>query len=156
MTFPLSEIESLHGQPEQIVSVLADLLASLREDDEELAAGVADVCGSLDSIRPEDSLALIPYCSEDHPVVAAWGCRLLAMSLGQEAEHDAVVERVLAESLTKHENVGVRHQAAIAIGKLQQPSEGTVDALRTAAASEDARLSRLAGRALEQIHDDAA
>ncbi|MFN3189779.1 MAG: HEAT repeat domain-containing protein [Aureliella sp.] len=156
MTFQLNEIEELHNQPERIGSALVELVESLRAGDEEIASGVADVCGTLDVVNPVDSVNLISFCNEEHPVVALWACRLLVLSLGQSSEHDAVAEQAFVKALVGHRDIGVQQQAAIALGKLERKCRETVDALRVAAESEDPRLSRLAGRALEHCQDDAA
>ncbi|MEM8733189.1 MAG: hypothetical protein AAGG44_03145 [Planctomycetota bacterium] len=156
MTFQLHEIEALRDQPNVSGKVLGELLESLRVDDEELAAAVADICASLDFINQEDAIELLDYSIDEHPVVAASACRLLPLSFGQSPEHDQLVDKALVATLSNHEEIGVQQQAAMALSKLNTLTDEAVEALRVAAASEDARLSRLADRALEQARDDAA
>ena len=109
------------------------------------------VVAALEELGPptkEDVTALAELLASDEADVAYWAATLLGR-LETAGESAAAM---LAAALVPERPLEVRQRAAWALGKIGPAARDTADeALRQAAASGEARLSRLASAALQQI-----
>ncbi len=143
----LEEVQRLAGDPEAAARQALALLLTLLAEDEELRAWTNDALQTIAS--PPDELAntLCQHCEHASPVVASWSCKLLGRLGGSNAKHQSA----LAGTLAKHPNTGVRQQAALALSEMGELTPTSLEALRQASVSDDARLQRIATSTLEKL-----
>jgi HEAT repeat protein len=79
--------------------------------------------------------------------IAYWSATLL----GRLGSNAASAVDALGECLSKHPEMSVRQRAAWALGEIGPSAKASLPALEQAAAAGDARLARLARKAIEQI-----
>lgn len=97
---------------------------------------------AADQIKPLAELA--GDCTSD---VAYWAVTLL----GRAGHNAAAAVSALTQVLESDADVPVRERAAWALGEIGPAANAAALALRTAANSSDARLARLAAKALEAV-----
>ena len=137
----------------------AEQLAQSGEAAAPAAALLVKACGDADDLVREQAVAaleelgpppaaviadLIPLVAATDPLSAYWAITLLGRS-GQAA---AAAVAALTEPLGAAAPPEVAQRAAWALGKIGPAAAAAANALRTAAASADPRLARLAGEAL--------
>jgi HEAT repeat protein len=99
---------------------------------------------TADQIQPLKSL--VSDCSGD---IAYWAATLI----GRAGVDAAPAVPALVQVLESEADLPVRERAAWALGQIGPPAKNAVTALTAAANCEDARLARLAKKALEAIGD---
>jgi HEAT repeat protein len=159
---------------------LTQLISQLDEDDAATRAGaVGQLCRLGELARPA-AVALVEACGDPNESVREWATAALeglgppndedVASLTGLIRHQAadvaywavtLLGRAgaaagqsageLAGALRDHPAAAVRQRAAWALGKIGPPAAAALDELKTAAASDDPRLARLAKRAIEQV-----
>lgn len=121
-----------------------------------LAAGSQDetvqnlAASALESLGPPPvslTAELTGLLGHQHGDVAYWAATLLGRL---EAEAAPAVER-LSVLLVDGPHLPARQQAARALGQIGPAAKAAASALESAAASDDKRLARLAGEALQRI-----
>jgi hypothetical protein len=150
-----------HADPIQR-SRAAEQLSRLGPDAQPAAVALARACGdpteevrewaaaALEELGPPSSAdleALASLVANDNPDVGYWAATLL----GRLREEAAPAVSVLASSLSGDLAMPVRQRSAWALGKIGPPAAASLDALRQATSNPDARLARLAQRAIDQI-----
>jgi len=150
-----------HADPAQR-SRAAEQLSRLGPDAQPAAVALARACGDpaeevrewataaleeMGSPSLADLEALASLLGHDSPDVAYWAATLIGR-LGEEA---APAVASLASAVSGDLPVTVRQRAAWALGKIGPPAAASLDVLRQAAEDPDARLARLAQRAIDQI-----
>jgi HEAT repeat protein len=105
---------------------------------------------ALEDLGPpgaDDIVALGRLVGSPNPGIGYWAATLVGRC-GADAE--STVEP-LATALAESPFLEVRQRAAWALGKIGPTAKGAIPALEEAARSDDPRLARLAGQALESI-----
>lgn len=95
-----------------------------------------------EDVQPLSALAANPDLN-----IAYWACTLLGRLRGEAA---GAVD-ALAHCLANHRELAVRERAAWALGQIGRPAQSAVGTLQQAMQAGDARLSRLAAKAIEAI-----
>jgi hypothetical protein len=141
---PLERLRQLVTDPtaanEQLVAVVLTML----DDDEEVRAWASDVLSAIESPQAAAAPQLAELTRHVNAPVAGWACKLLGKLGPQAKDHQAAV----ASALSSHPEVAVRQLAALALQSIPDLNQQTLEALQSAAASTDPRLSRLAKEAL--------
>lgn len=145
-TLTVESLKQLAASPDATRERIGDVLLALASSDEEVRAWASDCLSQLDSIDHEASNEVAKHCEHPSPVVVSWACKLLAKC----SPADPAWESLICQVLGGHDSVAVRAEAAGALGRLESLTPQTKQALAEAAESDDPRLSRLAGRALDQ------
>lgn len=96
---------------------------------------------------PADADALSSLLGDKNADVGYWAATLLGRLAGEAAPAVAA----LAAALSSSPAMAVRQRAAWALGKIGPPAAAALGALNRSAGDENARLARLARRAIEQI-----
>ncbi|NQT11756.1 MAG: HEAT repeat domain-containing protein, partial [Planctomycetes bacterium] len=91
--------------------------------------------------------ALTKLVADDSPDVGYWAATLL----GRLGERAAPAVSALASAVSGDLAMPVRQRSAWALGKIGPPAAPSLEALQQAADDPDARLARLAQRAIDQI-----
>lgn len=123
------------------------LVRACGDESEEVRQWVGEALENLGPPAASDAAELAGLIEADSGDVAYWAVSLLGR-LGEEAR---VALPALARALETHASAAVRQRAAWALGKLGPAAAGALAPLKAAAASDDARLARLAKRAIESI-----
>jgi HEAT repeat protein len=123
------------------------LVRAIGDESEEVREWINSALEELGPPEAADAEALSNLLDDKNADVGYWAATLLGR-LGSDASQ-AVPQ--LANVLGSQAALQVRERAAWALGKIGPPAVSAVDTLRPAAASDEARLSRLANDALEQI-----
>ncbi|GAB5402649.1 MAG: hypothetical protein Aurels2KO_08800 [Aureliella sp.] len=142
----VDELKQLAASPEETQSQLGNVLLALASADEEVRAWASDCLAQIECVSSDGANAVKQYCKHAAAPVASWACKLLAKCQPSAPEF----ERLICEAMDNHESIAVRAEAAGALGRLEQLSPQTRQLLEKAAENEDARLSRLASRALDR------
>ncbi len=138
------------------ISYLADgaqaaavpLVRAIGDESEEVREWVNSALEELGPPEAADAEALSNLLDDKNADVGYWAATLLGRL---ESDASQAVPQ-LANVLRSQAALQVRERAAWALGKIGPPAVSAVDTLRTAAASDEARLSRLANDALERIN----
>lgn len=123
------------------------LVRAIADDSEEVREWVNSALEELGPPDAADAEALGKLLSDENPDVGYWAATLLGRL---EVDAASAVPQ-LAAVLDSQAALHLRERAAWALGKIGPQAKGAVEELRRAAASDEARLSRLAATALEQI-----
>lgn len=128
---------------------ILNLLITMSDSQEETRAWASDVLQSVEVLPRGLADSVAAKCLDPHPPVAAWACTLLGKLESDAAKHQSNI----AACLNTHPSISTRQQAALALGSIaaHEPiglESATLESLRRAAASDDARLKRLAAAAL--------
>ncbi len=123
------------------------LVRACGDETEEVCQWVGEALENLGPPAASDAAELADLISADSDDVAYWAVSLLGR-LGEEAR---VALPALARALETHASAAVRQRAAWALGNLGPAAAGALAPLKTAAASDDARLARLAKQAIERL-----
>ena len=121
------------------------LVRACGDESEEVRQWAGEALENLGPPAASDAVELANLIDADSGDVAYWAVSLLGR-LGEEAQ---VALPAMARALETHASMAVRQRAAWALGKLGPAAAGALAPLRVAAASDDARLARLATRAIE-------
>jgi len=123
------------------------LVRAVADDNEEVREWVNSALEELGPPEVDDAEALANLLSDENADVGYWAATLLGRL---ESEAASTVPR-LASVLNSQAALQVRERAAWALGKIGPAAMSATEELSKAAASEDARLARLAKKALDQI-----
>lgn len=145
----IEQLRQLASDPSQSRSRLIPLLNELRADDDEVKGWVNDCLTLVEALPSSLAPQLSTYCSDTHVAVASWACKLL----GRLGHDGSAWQDVLVNALTNHESTAVKQAAAAALANIQGLSAATLQALRLAAQTDDARLKRLAEQAMASTND---
>jgi HEAT repeat protein len=157
-----SEVQKLASQDAEVRCAGAEGLCRLGEDAAPAAAALVRACGddaggvrdwavaALEELGapPNDQLdELAGLTAAPNVDISYWAVTLL----GRAGEDAAAAAPALAEAVSSHQEAATRERAAWALGKIGPAAAAAVDELRAAAESDEPRLARLAGQALEKI-----
>ena len=120
------------------------LVRNMQSEDEEHRAWTSDALRAITQLPEELADEVAALCVHDNPAVAAAACGQL-IKLGAKATN---YQAALVATLTSHPSLSARQQAALALASIKPLNADSLQALRTAAASSDPRLQRLATAAL--------
>jgi HEAT repeat protein len=123
------------------------LVMAAGDDDERVRDWAAAALEELGPPSTADVQSLENALADEHADRAYWAATLLGRLEGKAADSVGSLEK----ALTEHSVSQVRQRAAWALGKIGPEAGSAIAALQEAATSEDARLARLASRAIEQI-----
>jgi HEAT repeat protein len=124
-----------------------ELARACDDPDEVVREWVVAALEQLGPPRPDDALALTSLVHAPAADVGYWAATLLGRLEGAASTAVAALGQAVAE----HPQAAVRQRAAWALGRIGPAARDAAGTLQAAAASDDARLARLASRALEQI-----
>lgn len=116
-------------------------------DDESVSQWAVSALEQLGPPPAETAQPLARLTESDHELVSYWAVTLLGRL--RDAADTAVPAVVKALGSSPH--LSVRQRAAWALGEMGVGSAAVTAALATAAQSQDARLSRMAQQALDQL-----
>jgi HEAT repeat protein len=139
--------EALCRQGEIAQPAAISLALSLADPSESVVEWSAAALEGIGSPDPCQLRELIGLLKHDSPEVGYWAATLI----GRLEEQGAPAAESLANALSGDTATNVKQRAAWALGKIGPAAEPALPALRTAAATHDPRLARLAKRAIEQI-----
>lgn len=160
-----TEVADLKSTDARIRAGAAERLARMGESAREAAVPLVEATGdgaeevrnwataALEQLGPPEASAttdLARLLSSSNADRAYWAATLLGR-LGRDA---SPAVQPLAEALSEHPVLEVRQRAAWALGKIGAPAAPAIEALEKASITTDARLARLAVRAIEQIRKD--
>jgi len=143
----LAAAEQLARAGEEAAQGAVPLVKACGDADEQVRE---QAVAALEELGPPPSAAiadLIPLVAATGPLTAYWAITLLGRS-GQAA---AAAVAALTERLGPPAPPEVAQRAAWALGKIGPAAAAAASALRTAAASADPRLARLAAEALAAV-----
>lgn len=123
------------------------LVETAATEDDELREWVVAALEALGPPRAEDVRRLAALLKQPSLDVAYWAATLLGRL--ESAAAPAVPE--LTDALRAHPEIAARERVAWALGKIGPPAAAAENSLSAAAASQHARLARVARQALEQI-----
>lgn len=128
-------------------SAAVPLVRAIGDESEEVREWINSALEELGPPDAADAEALSNLLDDKNADVGYWAATLLGRL---ESDASPAVPQ-LANILGSQAALQVRERAAWALGKIGPSAASAVETLRTAAASDQARLSRLANDALEQI-----
>ena len=156
----MDETEQLQSPDVQQRAAAAEALSLMGPDAGAAAVELVNACADQEAVREwavaaleelgppaaESLERLTALVHADNPLVAYWAITLLGRSesAARSSQDD------LAAVLTTSTTINVRERAAWALGKIDANSPTATAALKEAASSSEARLSRIAKAALEQ------
>lgn len=143
----LQAVQRLARLGEEAQPAAVPLVRLCAEKDESLRSWAASALEELGPPSPSDLPALVELLDDPKADVGYWAATLLGR-LGARA---APATQPLAQRLLYSPHANVRQRAAWALGKIGPGAKDARDALRQAAAADDARLARLAQQALGQV-----
>jgi HEAT repeat protein len=146
-TEQLAAAEQLAHLGDEAQPAAVALVESLDSEDEALRDWVVAALEGLGPPSTKDVAALAKLTTSTGIDVAYWATTLLGR-LGADA---APSTGSLTKALESHPDLVVRERAALALGKIGPGAASAMQALEQAAGSADARLSKLAGEAIELI-----
>jgi HEAT repeat protein len=117
------------------------------DDDEQIREWATAALEELGPPAPADAAALVELLKDHSSDVATWSATLL----GRLGPQGAVAVKPLADIVASSRPGVVRQRAAWALGQIGPAAADSLAVLQKAAASDDARLARLAQRAIEQV-----
>lgn len=139
------DLRQIASDPNLASCQVLDLLEVIRsEEEEELCALASDALQTIEVTPELYSAPMAKLCTDPHEAVAAWSCKLSSRLDKCTDEHQAAITK----TLVKHPSTYARQQAALALGNLTTLKSESIEALQTAANSDDPRLSRLAKQTL--------
>ena len=142
----IPDVQNLVRDPVQAARAIESLLLTLASDDLELCAWASDALQGIEHFDSKAAKDIEKYCMHEAAPVAVWACNLIGR-LGAEG---SPFQARVAEALTEHPQLGVRQQAAAALGKMSGLSRETIEELELAADSDDPRLKHLAATTLDR------
>ena len=124
------------------------------------ATELAEACGdqqaisdwavaALEELGPPPTAAintLAKLTGSDHTLTAYWAITLLGRAGREAASH----QDLLADMLENSDEISLRQRAAWSLGRIHTDSAKVVTALKQASLSQNARLSRLSSKSLQQ------
>jgi HEAT repeat protein len=143
----LAAAEQLAQAGDAAASAAVPLVKACGDADEQLREQAVAALEELGPPPAEAIADLAPLVAATDPLTAYWAITLLGRS-GQDA---AAAVGALTERLDSAAPPEVAQRAAWALGKVGPPAASAAAALRTATASNDPRLARLAGEALAAV-----
>ncbi len=141
---PLARLRELVADPAAADQQLIAVVLTMLDDDEEVRAWASDVLTTVEQPAPDLAPQLVELTRHVNAPVAGWACKLL----GRLGSHATQYQQALAMALSTHADTSVKQLAALALQNVPELNQATLDALRMASSSSDARLSRLAKQAL--------
>ena len=142
----IERLQEIAGDPSLAAKSIRLLLNAMRSEDEEIRAWASDGLQQIEQPDPALASELAELCDSTMAPIAGWACKLLSR-LGEQATD---YQSAVTHTLGTHPEITVRQEAALALGAIPQLDAASIAALRQAAKSTDARLSRLATQALQQ------
>jgi HEAT repeat protein len=138
--------EELSQQGEEARAAAVELVEACG-DDESVSQWAVSALEQLGPPPTGSAEQLVRLTASDHELVSYWAVTLLGRL--PEAADTAIPAVVTALGSSPH--LSVRQRAAWALGQMGVGSEPVTTALSSAAQSQDARLSRMAQQALDQL-----
>jgi HEAT repeat protein len=138
--------EELSQQGEEARAAAVELVQACG-DDESVSQWAVSALEQLGPPPTGSAEQLVRLTGSDHELVSYWAVTLLGRL--PEAAESAIPAVVTALGSSPH--MSVRQRAAWALGQIGVGSESVTTGLATAARASDARLSRLAQQALDQL-----
>jgi len=134
-----------HLEADARPAAVALVLATADQDERVREWAVAALEG-LGTPEPEQ-VPQIAALLDGEPAVGYWAATLL----GRASVAGDLAVASLAEVVERNPHAEVRQRAAWALGKMGPAAAAALPALQRAAASDDARLARLAGKAAREV-----
>lgn len=165
-TLPMNDVDTLVAQlareDAETCRAAAEALSQLGEDAQPAAVALCRaaeheddgtreyVVAALEEMGPPtqgDVAELTELLTSDTADIGYWAATLL----GRLGKGGAAASSTLARAVERADHLSVRERAAWALGRIGVADETVLAALKSAAESDDARLSRLASKSLEQL-----
>jgi HEAT repeat protein len=147
LTKRVQAAEELSRLGPQAAPAAVALVRACGDESEEVREYAVAALEEMGPPRIEDTDLLAALLSDSAADVGYWAATLL----GRLEANAATAVPTLTAAVTSSEDSSVRQRAAWALGQIGPPAAPALDVLKKAAGGGDARLARLAQRAVEQI-----
>lgn len=139
--------EQLAKNPSECQAAAVPLVRATADEDESVREWATAALEEMGPPAVDDCQALTQILAQDAADAAYWAATLL----GRLESSAAAATPALATAIEKHSAPNVRHRAAWALGQIGSAAKSARPQLEAAAKSSDARLARLAAKALESV-----